>query len=341
MTSRTPFTNTVFLRILAGILCLLFLGGFLLSYLQGRVSPNPAGTIGNTPGNLHNGGLFCESEGIVYFSNAADADSLYAMNPDESEPRKLGDMPVRNLLAGGDYLYYFQQKSQDTTGFGSVTNTHSFNRCKRNGKSAVSLTRDVIVSGQLVDNYLYLLSAGKNAPSFYKMKIDKSQTVQLADYAIDPACAYNGTIYYNGTLDDHALYSLNTSNDVSSKIWDGNLWYPVIDGDFLYYMDVENHYRLCRYSLSGQSVEILTKDRVDCFNVGNGFIYYQKNDAVSPQLICMHTDGSNAFVLADGNFTSINMTSRYVYFKEFGTDTVLYHSSLGSGSYSSFYPSSM
>lgn len=342
MASRTHSSNTTKKTILAGILCLLlFLGIFTASYLQRRVVMNPAGTIGNTAGNLHNSGLFCEYNGVVYFSNATDKGSLYSMSPDESNLKKLGDMPVQNILAGGGYLYYFQLKSKDHNGLGSVTNTHSFNRCRQNGKNAVCLTRDVVVRGQLLDNYLYLLCAGKENPSFYKLKIDKSQKVDLAHYTIDPSCAVDGIIYYNGTLEDHALYRLDTSTDVSGKIWDGNLWNPVINGDFLYYMDVENNYRLCRYSLSTQSIEILTSDRVDCFNVGNGYIYYQKNDAASPQLKCMHTDGSNSISVADGNFSNINMTSQYVYFQEFGIEDVYYHSRLGSDQYSNFYSSSM
>ena len=95
-------------------------------------------------------------------------------------------------------------------------------------------------------------------------------------------------------------------------------------------MDVSSNYRLCRYSLTQQAVEVLTNERVDCFNLGSGYIYYQTNDAANPQLKCMHMDGSNVLTIADGIYTNINMTSRYVYFQEFGEDGKLYHSALGS-----------
>lgn len=315
---------------------LILLALTLVELLTGRVKMNPEGTVGNTAGNINNGGLFCEYNGTVYFSNPADGGALYAMNPDESDLRKLNSMQVRNLLAAGNYLYYFQLGSAGYDGPGSVTNTHSFNRCNLNGKKAVSITRDVVTSGQLVDNYLYLLTAGKEHPSFYKVKIDKSEQIPLADYAINPACAENGMIYYNGTQGDHFLYRLNTATDVAEPIWNGNLWYPVLNGDYLYYMDVSSDYRLCRYSLSGQNVEVLTNERVECFNVGSGYIYYQTNSATDPQLKCMHTDGSNVLVVAEGIFTNINMTSRYVYFQEFGEDTSLYHALLGNNQYRAF-----
>lgn len=309
----------------------------LSSILSGRIKMNPAGTIGNTAGNINNGGLFCEYNGTVYFSNARDNGALYAMNPDETDLRKLNSVEVCNILAGGDYLYYFQLGSADDTGFGTVANTHSLNRCDLKGQHAAGITRDVVVSGQLVDNYLYLLTAGKEHPVFYKIRIDKTDETHLADYSINPACAENGVIYYNGTLDDHALYRLDTATDTTETVWSGNVWNPVLNGDYIYYMDISSNYRLCRYSLSEQVAEILTDDRVDCFNVGSGYIYYQKNDAANPQLKCMHTDGSNVLVVADGIYTHINMTSQYVYFQEFGIEGSMYHTRLGSDSYG-FFP---
>lgn len=308
-------------------------------YFTQRISMNPEGTIGNTAGNINNGGVFCEYNGTVYFSNKSDGGSLYAMSADETDVRRLNTLKVGNLLAGGKYLYYFQTGTAVSgSGFGQIEGLKSFNRCDLKGGNSVGLTTDIVVTAQLVNNYLYLLVAENEGPLFYKMKIDKSEKVELADYNINPACAINGNIYYNGTQRDHYLYSLDTATDTVSEIWRGNLWYPVIEGDYVYYMDVANDYRLCRYSLSQDVIQVLTEDRVDCFNIGNGYIYYQKNDSVSPQLKCMFTDGSNVQVIAAGNYTAIHMTSRYVYFQAFGDDTTMYHAPIGSVAYSVFAP---
>lgn len=338
MTENFQKNNRLIIYIVAGIFLFLFLSGIaLFSFLGGRIRMNPKGTVGNTAGNLNNSGLVCEYNGTVYFSNPTDGGALYAMNPDETNLRKLYSMPVRNLLAGGEYLYYFQiGKSSDTSGIGSVTSTHSLNRSDLKGHKSVEITRDVVVSGQLVDNYLYLLTSGNKKPEFYKIKIDKSDKVHLADYVINPACARDSIIYYNGTTDNHALYQLNTLNDVTTSLWDGNLWNPVLEGDYVYYMDLSSNYRLCRYSLSQNTVEILTNERVECFNVGSGYVYYQTNDAVAPQLKCMHTDGSNVVTVADGIYNNINLSSQYAYFQEFNVPGSFFHSRLGSDQYRSF-----
>lgn len=321
----------------AFVLLLAALG--VLAFFSGRIPMNPADTVGNTAGNLNNGGLFCEHNGTVYFSNASDNGVLYAMNSDETNVRQLNQLKVRNILAGGKFLYFFQTDAVSNSVFTQIQGKGAFNRCDLKGKKITMLTRDVVVTGQLAGNYLYLLTANNPGIRFYKLKIDKSEQVDLADYNINPASVSNGLIYYNGTRQDHYLYTLNTATDVAAEVWRGNLWYPVAEGDFVYYLDVEGNYRLCRYSLSRNEIQILTRDRVDCFNVGGGYIYYQKNGS-EPQLRCMRTDGTDNFALADGNYTNINMTSGYVYFQEYGDESQTYHSPLGSSGYDVFLPSS-
>lgn len=325
---------TICLTIL--ILAIVFL--FIVSFLSGYVPANPAGTVGNTAGNLNNSGLFCEKDGMVYFSNPFDGGSLYSMKANESTIKKLNNLKVQNILAGGDFLYFFQTgdaSENKADGFGQLPGSKSFNRCKTNGSGSTVLTGDVVTNAQLVDNHLYLMTTSPSALSFYRINIKGGDKTTLADYIVNPACARDSVIYYNGTQRNHYLYALDTATNMTETVWKGNLWYPVLEGDYVYYLDVANNYRLCRYSLTERVIEILTNDRVDCFNVGNGYIYYQKNSA-TPQLICMRTDGTDVRAVADGIFTDINLTSYYAYFMEFGNDSTLYHSPLGSSGYETF-----
>lgn len=322
----------IVLSVVAAILVIALMSIIMLSQ---RIAMNPAGTVGNTAGNLNNGGLFCEYDGSVYFSNAFEGGSLYKMNPDESGLKRVNTLKVQNILAGGKYLYYFQTGATGATDFSQPFNVRSFERCRLDGSNTAALIREVVSAAQLVDNYLYLLTSTSSGPRFSKLKIDNSDRVELGSIPLNPACAADGIIYYSGTETNHYLYGLDTSTDTPHEIWRGNLWYPAVDGDYVYYMDVANNYRLCRYSMSRNEIEILTQDRVDCFNVGNGYVYYQKNGS-NAQLKCMRTDGTDVKVIAEGNYTRINMTSQYVYFQEFGNDAVLYHSRLGSGYFEPF-----
>ena len=46
--------------LIAAIPIVLFAALFAYSFISKRVPENPPGTMGNTAGNLNNGGLFCE-----------------------------------------------------------------------------------------------------------------------------------------------------------------------------------------------------------------------------------------------------------------------------------------
>ena len=68
---RSPL-RTVLLIVffLAMIACVVFLVAFIKQ--RGRIADNPPGTLGNTGGNINNGGLFCQDGNTVYFSNPLD-----------------------------------------------------------------------------------------------------------------------------------------------------------------------------------------------------------------------------------------------------------------------------
>ncbi|HKM34602.1 MAG TPA: DUF5050 domain-containing protein [Lachnospiraceae bacterium] len=315
------------IRIIAGSVLFLAIIVFFLyySYLSNLVKPIPAGTVGNTAGNSYNSGLFCEYNGEVYFSNPYDNGSLYSMSLDESNFKKLTSVSVSFLNAGGDYLFFFQKQASGSAGLGFARTLQGVYRSTLSGKDITCLKRCLVFNLQLVDNYLYYLTSGDQGTSFCKLKTDKSDEKILEKNGVNFACAQSdGTIYYNGDERNHYLYRFDTHSDSSSTIWKGNLWYPVYDNGYIYYLDVESDYRLSRYSLSEDVVEILTHDRIDCYNLAGGYIYYQKNSTEDPALKRMTLDGQNVETIMQGNYTNINVAGQYVYFTAFGSDIPIY-----------------
>lgn len=301
---------------------------FTIVLLTGRIPMNDAYTVGNTAGNLNNGGLFCESDDKVYFANAYDNNALYSMNADETEIVKLNSNSVASISAGGDYLYYYMESGTNGKGLGFMGRTAGIYRSEKNGKHVSCLDRTFAVTMQLCGNYLYYQDYdNKTGTVLTKIKIDKSDKTEVADYVINPASYVNGLIYFNGTKDDHALYTLNTANDTIASVWAGDIWNPVFLDGYVYYMDVQNNYRLCRYNMSADVIEVLTNDRVDFFNIYSGYIYYQKSSKTEPALKRMYADGSNPEVVAEGVYENINITSQYVYFNQYGASVPVYKTS--------------
>lgn len=309
----------------------------VMKHVTGRIPENDITVTGNTGGNLNNGGLFAEADGRVYFANSYDHGCLYSMNSDETDLKKLTTSAVNAINAGGDYLYYYMDSAKSGKGFGYVIHTYGIYRSKTDGSASKCLERQACVTMQLAGNYLYYQRYNNTEyTKFYKMKTDQSEQYLVSNDIINPAACHDGIIYYNGTVNDHNLYALDTRTDMYSLILEGNICYPVYDNGYIYYMDAASDYRLCRYSLSDGSVSVLTEDRVDTYNVGNGYVYYQKNSADAPALMRMNADGSSPEILSSGNYSEINLTSRYAYFHSFGADTPIYRVAHGSNTVSEF-----
>ena len=314
--------NILVISITVVVLILLSLG----VVLSGHITMNDDFTVGNTPGNLNNGGYFCEADGRVDFANAYDGYGLYAMNPDESEMVKLSGNSVSSINAAGKYLYYaMTSDSSNGSGLGYLAHTEGIYRSNLKGKSTVGLDRCGIVSMQLCGNYLYYEKYDKAlGTTLDKVRIDKKDRQTVAEEIINPNCYVNGRIYYNGTGKDHYLHALDVSTDEDTVVWRGNLWNPIVQDNYVYYMDVSHNYRLCRYSLSNDVIEVLTNERIDMFNVYDYYIYYQVSSTDAPALKRMLTDGSYQELVREGVYQNINVTSEYVYFNAFDETTPVY-----------------
>lgn len=308
--------------ILSGIV-IVFAAFLVLNYFSGRIPENPAGTVGNTAGNLYNGGYFCEdADGRVFFSNSYDNGSLYVMNADETDVEKLSSSTVQSINTGGDYLYYYMSDSSASTGLGFVRRVLGVYRSDKDGDDIETLSRNPATTLLLVDNALYVQSLPDSGGiHLLKISTDGEEETVLSTDKIYPASAVNGRIYYNDNANSHFLYQLDTYTDATSVVVKYNMWNPVRQGDYIYFMDILENYRLCRYNLSDDVIEVLSSDRIDTFNVTDEYIYYQKSSETQPGLIRISLDGSEEIMLAEGVFSNINTTSRYVYFQEFG-DTV-------------------
>lgn len=331
MTSRKK-TLLLIGIILAAILVLVLVHHFT----SHKIAENPAGTVGNTACNLYNGGYFCEKDGVVYFSNAYDNHSLYSMDVLETNIQKLGNVSVNNLLAGENTLYFFQLDASHSMEnvFGTVSAPTSLNACDFKGKNTSIIQDGIILGAQLINNHLYIMMTDNTANTFLKTDTRGEHPQELAKEYIHPGCAENGLLYYTDP-NTHGLMALDTTSDVPRELLAGNIWFPMKEGNYIYYVDADRNYNLCRYDMTGQTIEILTKDRVDYYNMGNGYIYYQTAGS-APALKYMFQDGSGARTLAEGAFCNIQITNAYVYFQAFQQENIMYHAFLGDTIYTEF-----
>ena len=86
-------------------------------HYQTKTKYNESYVNGNTAGNLYNAGLFCESNGTVFFANPDDKYRLYSMDLDGSNLAKLSDDTVMYINADSYYVYYVRNDEHNSTHF--------------------------------------------------------------------------------------------------------------------------------------------------------------------------------------------------------------------------------
>lgn len=325
--------------ILAGFLFFILILCVLLYFSQ-RMTMNDDFETGNTAGNLNNKGLFCEKDGVVYFSNAYDHNVLYSMNPDETEAKRLTNVGVSSINADSERVFYSQTGTADGSGLGYVRNSTGMYYCSLDGKRSFCYTKDPVGILALSGNTLYYQhhKAEQGTP-LAKISIDKREMKDVIPDMVSPACVIGNIIYYAGNGDDHYLYALDTTTDTSTMIWERPVWNPVYQDGYIYYMDPENNYALHRCNPETGEVVVLTEDRLDFFNVYGSVIYYQKSSTSSPALKRINTDGTGEEIVMEGVFESVNITSQYAYFNEFDKPTPVYHqSTFGAINPAEFHP---
>ena len=328
------------------IFCIAILIGvlFLLNYRSGQTIFNISYVNGSLPGNLYNTGLICESGDKIFFANPSDSYKLYSMNQDGSELKKLTDDTATYINADKNYIYYVCNNERNTGEAFSFLNFSSnvLLRVNRDGSKRSSVTLDDVpcMYAALVGDYVYYLHYDKSeATTLYRVKIDRNEKEQI-DKTPYYTCGVSGQyIYYNGLSGDHNIWRLNTANNSRECVYQGNCWMPVPteNGNVIYFLDCDDNYKLASVNVATGEKKTLCDDRIDCFNVYGSYIYFQRNgdDAA---LCRMTTSGSDYIVVAEGNYKDINITGRYVYCREFHSNTMLRTSTAAPGPLETFSP---
>lgn len=312
------------------IVCIIALfAGIFLKMKSGRITPLPDNTIGNTAGNIRGEGRFCEYEGKVYFANPYDGDTLYVMNPDGTKMKRLINNSVSYINAGGKYLFYYLQSRKGGSGLGYLRSSVGLYRSTLKGKDISCLDNDMLTMMVLIGDQIYYQHYDNtNFSTLHKISAsDAYEEVELSTDIIETADAANGILYYSGIIKDQYLHAWKTQSDTTTVVLDSNTSYPTVLGDYVYYMDIDNDYRLFRYNFSSGQKEALTEERLDFYNIYKDVVFYQTSGTDAPALKRMSLNGGNPEIVKEGVFHRINTTSAYTYFQPFGDDSVIYRTS--------------
>lgn len=318
-------------KIIIGIIAfLLIVAAFFFGskLLNEKTKLNEGYVNGNTAGNLYNGGLFCEYNGVIYFSNPSDNGKLYSMDSDGKNLKKLSDDNAAFINVDDNYIYYVRNISGSDLNFNFVAfHRNALVRIDHDGKNPLILDTEPCMYASLFGNYIYYIHYDKKeASTLYKVRIDGTEQKKVMNEAVYTCNADGQFFYYNGMSSDGSVHRFDTATDTSTIIYAGNSFQPIVKGgEDVYYIDGDTNYSIVHTNINFDNPTYITNDSVDAYNVHGSYIYYQRFDEDGDSALCMiKNDGTEFMELRKGDFCDIHVTTYFVFFRDFHTKEMYY-----------------
>ncbi len=316
------------LMILIPIIILGIVIGIIIKENANEVKMNEQYVNGNTAGNLYNGGLFCESNGVIFFSNPSDNGRLYSMDSNGSNLTKLSNDVATFINADENYVYYVKNEIGGELDYSfSDFNTTALYRIDRNGENPVILDGEPTLYAALLGNYIYYLHYDQDADTsfLYQVRIDGEEQRKVMNEAVYTCNTDEQYFYYNGMSRNGYIHRFDTSTNNSTVIYEGNAFQPIVkDGVDVYYIDGDSNYTIAHTNLEFNNPRYITEDSVDAYNVHGSTIYYQRYAEGDSALCMVKNDGSENTVIKKGDYCDIHVTSYFVFFRDFHSGQMYY-----------------
>lgn len=295
--------------------------GILLLYNNGRTYFNDDTLTGNTIGNIYNGGLFCERDGKIFFSNDKANGSLYVMNSDCTNIQRLHNDKAVFINVDDNYIYYVRANDthDNNTELMMFYNTGVF-RIKRNGSDLYSYTGKPCAYLFLNDNDLFFQKYDIGSGlSLYKNKIDGKHERLLIKDAVIPALVMDDKLYYAGNSATPGISTINLKSFTKYPLYEGSYYLPIFKDEYIYYIDTAKDNKIYRMLTDGSSSELMADFHCRTYNISdNGkYLYYQVDDGINNGIYRIKTDTFVTEQILPGDYKQIHITAKYVFFKDY------------------------
>ncbi len=286
-----------------------------------RTYYNKENEIGNTTANIFNGGLFCERDEQIYFSNPYDNGKLYVMSSNLTNIRKLSDKKAVYINADSNYLYYVLAndiKENNKKGMFPFSNSGVY-RIKQNGTDLKAFTGNpsayLLLQGNYIYSQQYRIDQGI---TLYRYKIDGTDEIKLQNKVAFATSVSDNTLFYTGTTNDRNLYSQDLKKYKTKVLSEGSYLYPIFVEDKLYYIDTNKNNNIYISNREDFKPSLLVKHNCITYNITNSgkYLYYLVSDKKVKGIYRMNLETGKEKLLKKGSFKQINVTENYVFFNE-------------------------
>lgn len=279
------------------------------------------GIMGNTYGNITNGGRAALQDDYVYYSANydlaycivkekldgtekiiiakttgiagsinvvndwlyyVDSSKLYKMKTNGTENTLLGEHSCSLLIVNEDYIYYMDHSNE------------SIYRLNLDGTDRIKIVENSYYYFNVVDDVIYFMNANDEG-SLYKCDVEGNDKTKInKDIAIQLQ-VINDWIYY--FKDRETIYKMRIDGSDNIKIINGTFitWMNVSDG-WLYYYDAKEGF-LSKIRIDGTDYQIIDYGVFDYINIISDWLYFGRRNDGKERLYRIKTDGTGLISL--------------------------------------------
>ncbi len=319
------------------IFVIVFLGMFvalagigIISVYNNRVIDNEEERNGNTPGNILNGGSFCEFEGKIYFANPKDGNRLYYMNSDCTGIKKINNDTATYINAGGNSVIYVKDNETYNNAVTSYNNRFGICRVDLKGKNYTTYSNYIVKSLYMEGNTLYYKATdNKVSYKLYSSDIRGGNEECYGDFSFDANVVTKEKLYYINTAERNNIYSYDIDDATSKEILKVNAHKLIQQGNYLYYIDISDDYSLKRYNVSSKKTDVIVSGkkygksvRYNIYKDDVAFVQCENEGETLSTLYRVDMESGAVDFVAKANITDIQCTSTYTFYVEFETNNV-------------------
>lgn len=333
---RLLITLTAATALLVVILC---------AFSNDRTYYDNENTSGNTAGNIYNGGLFCERDGKIFFSYDRAGGALYVMDSDLTGLKKLRNDKAVFINVDDNYIYYVRANDINNSNAEYMMFYNSgVYRIKRNGSELKAYTSDPSSYLTLKDNNIYFQKYDvANGFGLYKYRIDGGLDRQLVKNESIPVNISDNRLYFIDRAQNQSIRMIDLNSFVTYQAYEGSYSQPIFKDGYIYYMDAEDNNKIYRMNIDGSGKELLVNSRCSTYNITNSgiYLYYQVDDHAGNGIYRLKLDTRESAMLQSGDYKQINVTEKYVFFRDMDSSNTYAISADGYAEVSVFDPEAL
>lgn len=322
------------------VLIILILAGFIVyKVLTSKVYMSAAGTLGNTAGNLYNGGLFCENGSRIFFSNPNDDYTLYSMDKSMGDFKKLYNDYARYINVDENYVFYSRMNNKKDKPSQSIFVFYSTGvyRVRKNGSALEMITDKPCGSLMLYDNMLYYQisndKSNNNALTYYRVDIDGKNEKKLFSEDSMVVSMFDGRLYYAGNLSDQDIHYINPNGNASVAI-ETKSYMPIAMEEGIFYISTEenkdgtneskggNKYNIFLVDYEDKERKCIVNKPVSWYNITSDgrYVFFNCDEGDDSAIYMLDRESNETVKIRNGNFKWLNIAGGYCFFFDFFTE---------------------